>query len=311
MTYKIEPFLSAIVYIPPNQRGIVFHFLPKLLNALKNDFKVFEIILVNDSNSPLDTDKLKELLPDLREKLIILDLSFEHGLEKAMTAACDLAVGDIIMEFDYPVLEMDEFIPRKIYQDSIESASDIFSYTSKKARKLGSFFFYFLLKKLGVTNKSLKTESIRIISRRAMNKILKERRSFRFRKILYVLSGYRYTTKEEESIQILPSYKGVNRLELAMDVLMSFSKFGSSTSRYLSLLFLLASIGAGVYSIVVRYLGFPVSDGWTTIMVFLTFGFSGLFAILTGISRTLQLILKEVQNSDPYSVREVSKLSNR
>lgn len=294
-----------------DHRDKVLEFLPTLNRSLDTYFQYYEIILVNDTHYGIETSKLKEILPEkAQEKVMVLDFSYHHGREKAMTAACDIAIGDFAIEFDYPVIQMEEWVPYKLYEDAVQLKSDIFSYTSKKATKLSSLLFYALLRKLRVTPSSLKTESIRILSRRALNKILKERRTFRFRKILYVLSGYEYKTKEEESIQILSDSNDQNRLELAMDILMSFSKFGTSVSRYLAIFFLISSLGVGLYSIIVRYLGFPVSEGWTTIMMYLTFGFSGIFAILGIVSRTLQLILQEVQAGDPYSIKDIKKLSN-
>lgn len=50
----------------------------------------------------------------------IVNLSYFHGVEVAMNAGMDLAIGDFVFEFDKTILDFDKDVVMKIYRRSLE-----------------------------------------------------------------------------------------------------------------------------------------------------------------------------------------------
>ena len=63
----------------------------------------------------------------------------------------------------------------------------------------------------------------------------------------------------------------------------------------------------GVYALASYLIGHPIS-GWTTIMLALTAGLTGVFAVLTMVLKYLTLILKLIFQKQKYLVESVEKL---
>ncbi|MCF0130867.1 MAG: glycosyl transferase family 2, partial [Pseudobutyrivibrio sp.] len=59
---------------------------------------------------------------------------------------------------------------------------------------------------------------------------------------------------------------------------------------------------------VIYLIGSPV-EGWTTTILFLSFGFFGLFGILTVIVKYLQIIVNLVFKRKRYSFESIEKLT--
>lgn len=307
MIWPAEVFVSAIVYVPREARSAALSMVPEILTALSWAFKEYEVILVNDSGAVLD----KEQLASAGRNIVIVDLAYEHGRERAMTAGDDLAVGDFIFEFDYPL----EYVPTNLLGRAYETAgrerADIVALTCRESQAWASRAFYRLLRRLGVTSHQMATESVRLVSRRALNSMLKERRSMRFRKLMYLFSGFRYVREEDGRLNMVKDQGTLGRFSLAVDLLASMAQIGSSLSRILSVVFVLISAAMAVYAVTVRLIGFPVAEGWTTLAVFMAMGFGGVFGVLWLISRMVEITLEEIQNTTPYKVREVTRLDNR
>lgn len=311
MKSATDAFVSTVVYVSRDNTDAMLGLVPDLVRSLKRDFRSYEVILVHDSPEKFPDTEIKRLNEAGAEHIVLLDLAYHHGIERAMTAGADLSVGDFVIEIDYPILGTIDDLPMDLYTSATENAADIVGLVPGNSKRLGSSLFYRLLRRLGTTSDVLQTEAMRIVSRRVLNRVLKERNSFRFRKISYALSGFRYETISR-SDALIPNFTNRRaRFSLATDVLTSFSRFGSSVARGLSVAFGVLSILLGAYGITIRLLGMPISEGWTTLMLFLALGFSGVFFILFSLSRTIEISLQEIQNTSPYTVREVVRIDNR
>jgi hypothetical protein len=311
MLSKIKSFVSVSIYVTNSTYKFLEESLEKLLNIIEQTFERYEIILVHDSISDFPAHIIDILKQKQFKHIILLDLAYYHGTERAMTAAADLSVGDFLIEVDYPLSNFSEDSFHTLFTKATESGIDILGAIPRNSKKISSTLFYLLVRKLQITPDILKTEALRIISRRVLNHVLRERNSFRYRKISYALSGFKYQSIEFYDLIIENYQTRKHRTSLASDIITGFSRIGSTTSRILTALFASFSLGIGLYSIIIRLIGLPVSEGWTTIMIFLSIGFSGLFTVLNIISRTVEITLREIQHTSPYTVQEVVRLDNK
>jgi|SaaInlStandDraft_1057018.scaffolds.fasta_scaffold58806_2 polyisoprenyl-phosphate glycosyltransferase len=304
----IDIYASAIIYMPLHERSKILKSIINIHKSLEKNFQSYEIILVNDSgnlisNSDQDLLKARDV-----KNITILNMAYFHDRENAMLAGTDLSNGDFIFEFDYTITNIKITTLVDLYNLSVENDADIVAFYNQDLERKTSQLFYWFLKRFGYTEDMTHTECIRMISRRALNEMLRERRNFRFRKLLYLKSGFCSLVENNNDIQYTNNRPNGLRMRLALDILMSVANIGSSVSKFLSLIFIAFTLLVSIYALVIYFSDLDVSSGWTTLMLFLGFGFSGIFMILFTMSRTLELLFWEVQKSVPYQIRDVNKL---
>ena len=97
----------------------------------------------------------------------------------------------------------------------------------------------------------------------------------------------------------------LEKWQLALEIIISFSKIGSKMPLILSIGFLSISIVAGTYTIY-DYIWGVSSEirGWTTIMAFLSFAFFGIFLVLGFLGEYISMILIELQKRPLYTIKK-------
>ena len=286
---KEKNYVSSVVYVHNNEKNIK-DFINKINNVLNNTFEKYEIIFVNDAS----TDKTREIISE-ESKLITtgivttINMSFLQGVETAMNAGIDLAIGDFVFEFDSIELDYDLSLITDIYFKSLEGY-DIVSAVPNNV-KMTSKMFYKVFNKYANMENQLRTERFKIISRRGINRVDSMNVKIPYRKAVYANCGLKQTFIQ---YKISPSSQGKStikdRRELAIDSLLLFTDIGYRISIFMSTIMLLFSVFVAIYSIFIFVNGNPVA-GWTTTMLFLSFAFFGLFSLLTILIKYTQLLL--------------------
>jgi dolichol-phosphate mannosyltransferase len=309
---KEKNFISAVVYIHNNEECIV-EFLDKLYNRLDKNFNKFEIICVNDSSTDSSVDKIKEYSSELKNSVVsIVNMSFYQGIELSMNAGVDLAIGDFVYEFDSVYVDYDIKTIIDVYYHSLKGF-DIVSATPKNKTRKSSRLFYKIFNKFSNTSYELKTESFRILSRRAINRVHAMSKTIPYRKALYSNCGLKISTITYENIKetkIIKSDKiNKNRKSMAADSLILFTDVAYKISIFMATLMMISTIGVGIYTIV-TFLGSrkPV-EGWTTTMLFLSGAFFGVFAILAIIIKYLTLIMDLIFKKQKYTIESIEKIT--
>lgn len=152
---KEKNYVSAVVYAHNNEKNIK-DFINKINNVLNNTFEKYEIIFVNDAS----TDKTREIISE-ESKLITtgivttINMSFLQGVETAMNAGIDLAIGDFVFEFDSIELDYDLSLITDIYFKSLEGY-DIVSAVPNNV-KMTSKMFYKVFNKYANMENQLRT----------------------------------------------------------------------------------------------------------------------------------------------------------
>ena len=312
LSNKIPTYVSLVVYLHNNQSQIS-EFIKKADAFLDEMFLHYEIILVDDQSTDKTIEILKSLSQEFKGNVNLINLSFFHGNELAMYAGTEKAIGDFIFEVDSLEIEFPVEILGNLYHKCVEGF-DIVSATPLCPMLKGSRLFYKILDRVSHFPIGLVTENIRIISRRAINIALKSKDRVRYRKMLYASSGYERTSIQYAVSDAKKAFTkktlGEN-IELAMNVLISFTYFGANIPFIFSAIFFLIALLAGFYTILIFILKKNVVEGWATLMLLLSFGFSGLFFVIGIISKYVSIILMEVQDRLPYTCRTIETLSKK
>ena len=286
-------FVSAVVYVHNNENEIK-KFLEMLHKTLSEHFLKFEIIMVNDASSDKSADIIRETAKTFDKAVVsILKMSYFQGLELSMNAGKDLSIGDYVFEFDTVDLDYDEELIYDIYKTAL-TGYDIVSASSNKNKKFSSNVFYKIFNRFSKVQYKLTTESFRVLSRRAMNRIDASSNTIPYRKAVYANCGLKCKNVTYEAKQDLEkNYSGNQkryREELAIESLILHTNVAYRVSSVLTFAMMAVTLFALIYTVVVFLTGNPVA-GWTTMMLVLSFGFLGMFAILSIVIRYLTIIL--------------------
>ena len=309
MNKKEKNFISAVVYVHNSEQRIE-DFMKMLISTLEEKFEYSEIIIVNDHSADNSSKKIKEICSSAKRcSISLVNLSSFHGLETAINAGNELALGDMIFEFDSTIVDYDSEMIMKAYQRLLEGY-DFVGVSPDRKEKISSRLFYKTFEKF--TGIDMSTERFRVVSRRLINRVSSMSKTVPYRKEAYMTSGFktdtlRYSPTSDSNVTIDKSEKRF-RSKLASDSLILFTEFGYRFSSAMTLIMMLVSVFMIVYSIAVYATAKPV-EGWTTIILFLSFAFFGLFAILTVIIKYLQIIVDLIFKRKQYAFESVEKLT--
>lgn len=313
MLNKEKNFVSAVIYVYNCEKRIE-RFLGAIMDVLQNHFEHSEIICVDDHS----TDGSVGLIKGLGQKAVttnisVVHMSYYHGLENAMNAGVDLAIGDFVFEFDNAILDFDPDELMNVYFHALKGY-DIVSASPDKKQKMTSKLFYRSFGYFTDLTYKMNTERFRILSRRVINRIGNMNKTIPYRKAIYANCGlqtdnlrYRVTTGPNE-IGATDKREKKYRFSLAVDSLILFTDLGYRFAITMTLLMTLIALCTAAYSIVVYVLGTPVA-GWTTTILFLSVCFLGLFGILTVIIKYLQILVDLVFKRKRYSFESIEKIA--
>lgn len=311
MKNKEKNFVSAVIYVHNAEKRIE-NFLKTVIEVLESNFENSEIICVNDSSEDESPALIKKASQKVSSTSIsIINMSYFHGLELAMNAGRDMAIGDFVFEFDNTYLDFEPALVMKVYYH-MQEGYDIVSASVERRERLSSRLFYKVFDRYSATSCKMTTESFRVISRRVINRTSSMNRTIPYRKVIYANCGLKmdvikYTSVNNLAVAEDRKEKGF-RTKLAVDSLILFTEMGYSFARTMTVLMMLMSVLMTVYSVVIYVMAHPVA-GWTTTILFLSVAFFGLFGILTIIIKYLQLLVDLVFRRQHYSFESIEKLT--
>lgn len=311
---KEQNFISVVAYIH-NDVALLEDFLNKISDNLMKNFKKSELIIVNDYSQDNSLEIIKEFIRNKPEYVVsVVNMSFFHGVEAAITAGVDLAIGDYVFEFEHINVDYTNDMMMKVYYEVLKGY-DVVSAVPNKKSYITALGFYFLYNKYktSMTNNKLCSETFRIVSRRAINRINSMGRTIPYRKLMYINSGlpvynliYKPVTNKKYK---LDRESNKQRLNLALDSFMLFTTYMQRLSGFICLLFFIIAIGMCGYSIY-TYIKYPETTGnWAGIMAFVAIAMSGIFLILSIAIRYMSLILAIVFRKNKYTIESINKLN--
>lgn len=306
-TGKEKNFVSAVVYVH-NAEKYIKEFVMQIGTLLHENFENFEIICVNDASGDESTEKLKTAtVPS--GTFSILNMSYYQGLEAAMNAGRDLAIADFVYEFDTPLVDYDTKLIMDVYHRSL-CGFDIVTARSKQKSFLSGLFYKTFNKNAELQYK-LNTETFRLLSRRAINRILSMRKTIPYRKALYANCGLKMDTimyaRSINQNKLKKTKKISKDIDTAFTALILFTNISYKTAKNLALFMMAITLAGLIYTAVVYILKKPV-EGFTTMMTVITASLSAMFALLAIIIKYLSVIVDLIYKKQDYIVESVEKI---
>lgn len=305
------------MYYEEDVANLCYERVSAVLEELKKKYD-YEIIFVNDGSKDKTLSILKEIASQ-NEKVKIVSFSRNFGHQAAVTAGIKEVSGDAVVIMDADLQDPPELIPDmlKLWEDGSEVI-----YGKRNTRKGESAFklltakmFYSFLNAMSEVDIPKNTGDFRLVDRSVIDVINNLPEHNKFLRGLFSWVGF----EQKEFLYDRPKrelgetkYPFKKMLKLAKDGIISFSTKPLKLVGGLGILSIFISFVILIYSILSYALNWNnLSDGWTSIMVSITF-FAGvqLFSLWI-MSEYISRIYDESKGRPEYIIKEKINLDKK
>lgn len=310
-----EKFLLSVV-VPMYYEEEVAEECHNRLTAvmLENNFN-YELIFVNDGS----TDKTPEILQSIAEKdpnSKVVNFSRNFGHQAAVTAGVQVAKGDAIVIIDADLQDPPELISDmvKLWQNG----NDVV-YAKRKKRKGETWFklttakyFYKFLDSMSDTKIPQNTGDFRLIDKKVAEVFLQLPERNRFIRGMISWVGFKQVAIEyvrDERFAGETKYPLKKMIKFAKDGIIGFSSKPLKLITTLGLFSVLISFIILIYTLVSKILQADIEQGWTSIMVAISF-FSGVQLLSLGIvGEYIARIYDETKGRPLYIIKNTHNIT--
>ena len=317
---KEKNFVSCVVYLH-NESDTVKDFLEKICQVMRENFEKYEVVCVNDGCVDDTVEQIKAFLAESEQKPVVslVNLSYYQGVESAMNAGCDLAVGDFLLEFDSCRLDFEISLIMAAYRRALQGY-DVVAAAPRYGISFTSRLFYLVYNRSSKYQAKIRQERFRVVSRRAANRVNQMNTYVPYRKVMYMNCGLKTDTIVYDNTIIYDNRReaagrGRNREErgnrsmLATDTIIIFTNVLEKLSLAVSAILLGALIVLFGYLIWSVFSAERPVEGWLSIMALMSFGFFMISVMLTLILKYLSVLLNMGFKKQRYVIEGVEKLT--
>lgn len=305
--------LISVVIPVLNEEGCLEALFDRLGKIDKAADDTYEYIFVDDGSTD-DSRKAILSLADAHDYVKYILLSRNFGHEAATTAGLEHACGDAVVIIDADLQDPPEVIPQLIAKwregNEIVYARRLTRKGEPFHKKISSWFFYRMIRRLSAVDIPVDTGDFRLIDKCVVEAFKKCREQSRFVRGLIAWTGFKQAAVEydrDERYAGETKYNFVNLMKLALDVLIGFSNVPLRIGIVVGLLlcgisFIVTLVIAGrVLFTDAEISGIVVLLTWTHFLVGVQFLILGLVGEYVG------RIFRQVQNRPLYIASEKSE----
>lgn len=290
----------------------IAEFVRRALDAATAVGDHIELVVVDDG-SPDRSAELVRNMVDEDDRIVLVQLSRNFGHHRAMLSGLEHAIGDIVFLIDGDLEEPPEHLSEMLRILKSEKADCVYGVQRKRKggwfERLSGNLFYWLFGMLSEVKMPRNVSTMRLMTRRYVNSLLRFRDHNPVLVPLAVITGYKQIPYDFDKKSNSPTtYSVLKRLSLLVLLVTSFS--GRPLALMFSASLVLAGFGFlyGIYVIIGAMTG-PVQSGWSSLMAAVVFFFS-LNALFTGvIGLYLKRVLEETKDRPRTVVQEVYRRS--
>lgn len=282
-------------------------------------FSDFEFVLVNNHCAVSEIDEAIRPLPEeLRKNIFLLNLSTPVSRDNALLAGLDRANGDYTAILDFDFADQPQVLTQ-LWERSQQGYDIVYLRARERrlpwAQRLLYRIFYFILKKYSQLRIDPWAHHTRLISRRALNSLLRLRENSRYLKANYALVGYQ-TSFLATDVPLHPEEETSfgDQFRTALVAVTSFTTFLRSLLLWIFLFSVLVA-GVAVFNAVkvkltnVDIFGDHVEtlSGWAFLVVLISVFFAITCLNLYIMSIYLSNIYSEIKNRPLYIIESVKR----
>ncbi len=311
----------SVVGVLQSQRNVreLETWLTGLYGELAAQFSDFEFVLVNNGCDLTSIDEaLKPLAEDLRKNIFLLQLSAPVSRDNALVAGLDRANGDytVIFEFDFAGK------PQLVTQlwETSQTGFDVVYLRARErqiswANRMLYRVFYRIMQRYSGLRLDPQAHHTRLISRRALNSLLRLREHSNYLKANYALVGYNTAhIAVEEPLLGDPDATFAEQFRTSLVAITSFTTFLRSILLWIFLSSVVVA-GVAIFNAVkvkltnVDIFGDPQQalSGWAFLVVMISVFFAITCLNLYIMSIYLSNIYSEIKNRPLYIIESVKR----
>ena len=321
MNHTVHHSFLSIVGVLQSNRQIreLGPWLSGLYAELSRQFSDYEFVLVNNSCDLTGIDEAIRSLPeDLRKNIFLINLSAPVSRDNALLAGLDRANGDYAVVFEFDFSQTPELVSR-MWEKS-QTGFDIVYLRAPERRLSWPYrilyrLFYGILHRYSNLRIDPHAHHTRLISRRALNSLLRLRENSHYLKAIYALVGYNTgALNVEQPVIPEPETTFGEQFRTSLVAITSFTTFLRSLLWWIFVLSCLVA-GLAIFNAVkVRLTNVDIFgehqqavSGWAYLVVMISVFFAITCLNLYIMSIYLSNIYSEIKNRPLYIIESVKR----
>ncbi|WP_456416391.1 glycosyltransferase family 2 protein [Thiolapillus sp.] len=277
----------------------------------------FEFVFINDGSRD-ETPRLLNEIADQDPRVKVLHFARNMGHQEAITAGMDFSSGDIIVTIDADLQDPPELID-EILEEMAQGYDVIHMQRRKRPgesrfKLASSSAFYWLMKHVGNAHIVANSGDFRAFTRPVLEAMRQFREKHRFMRGLFAMIGFRQTTLQYDRDRRFAGqtkYPLRKMLRLASNAILSFSATPLHTIIWLSMLLWLASLIYLIKALVDHFLLEITVQGWTSIIILMTFYTGIILFCLSIIATYIGRIFEQGQHRPLYWLYDARNIDLR
>lgn len=311
-----ETFFSLVATVSrSDDEQSVTRFLEAVRREIATAFADYEVILV-DNGSGLDLHSL-DLDEDIRSNCYIVRLAHTAYWDHAVLAGLERANGDYSACFEVGLADQLGIV-RTMYCTALEG-NDIVGLRDRRRshvkKSIGRALFFWTLRMSGTGRLDPKDRREILVSRRALNWIVRDRAVYWYLNDALISSGFKFRALEVDLPTLTSPRTGSAASDQAWSALLRSSHFLGLFGRAIIGGLLSVLVLVTLNTLMVRFLGRDILwqtqaavPGWTYTVLLLSAGFSALAMLLYVVLRVQLILLEEVRSRPRYVVENFGRI---
>jgi polyisoprenyl-phosphate glycosyltransferase len=311
MTERKE--LISLVVPVYYEEECILQFIKEVDEVFKTQKYDHEFVFVDDGSK----DKTVELIKTVAEKeknIKLVEFSYNHGKQAAVTAAIKYAQGDYLLYMDPDLQDPPLEIPRFI--EEIKKGYDlVFGVRIEKKDSfiniLFSKLFWWILEKFTGLKIPRGLAVMRIFNRKFAERFIEYPEQNRFIEGIFMHIGLKRSTiiiSQRERFAGRSKFNFRRKLRLAFDAIFDFSELPLKITVKIGFILVIISVISLLAILITKIFFIKFQAGWPSLFTIIT-GVAGLQLFFTGIIAIyIGRIYKEVKKRPLYSVKEITNL---
>lgn len=301
-------FVSVIAPVH-DDADILEAFVEETTAMLRSAYTHYELLVVDDGSTD-DTPRVIDALLARHEAVRFIRLSRSFGEEIAISAGLDSAIGDFVVVM-LPDTDPPALVPQMVEQ-SRRGTGIVFGIRKSREGeplllRLGAALFYWGCNKLLGLSIPKNSTHFRVLSRQAVNAVVRIGDRNRYLRTLSAYVGYSHQSVEYDQLARRPHRRTksfAQGVRLALGILVSNSLQPLYLAVALGLIMVVANGLFMAYVVAIYLFKRDVAEGWTTQSFMLGAMFGSLALLCTVVAAYLSRLLGENQDRPLYFVHE-------
>lgn len=308
-------FLLSLVVPVYFEEECIEQFIDEATAELEKNRIDYEIMFVDDGSRDRTVELIKKAIT-ANPRIRLVEFSYNHGKESAVTAGFTYAKGDYLLYMDPDLQDPPDEIMN--FVNKIREGYDLVFGVRREKRDsqinvLMSQVFWYVLERFTGLDLPRPLAVMRICSRRFADEFLRYNETNRFIEGLFMTVGMKrtqITVSQRERFAGTSKFNFRRKMQLALKAIFDFSDLPLRMATRFGAALLLIGVFLAVLLVVLRLFVIDFQLGWPSLVVIMITGFGIQLFFLGIIGVYVGNIYRETKRRPLFSVRELTNIGD-